>query len=229
MDPIVIVVAVIVVLAVAGAAFFMMRRKEAPQPRLSMSSDDRTYVGIGTPPARPSAQPRSDATMVGPAPTAPRADATVVGPVPSAPGGERTVVDVRVPASPAPSSQTASSAPTVPSVPERLDVTAPTIKVPARPRMRLSVTKGGSGLPIELDEREYTIGRSSRSDVVLEDPSVSGQHAKLVPHPLGFTVTDLGSTNGTKVNGKPVQGEQALHAGDTIGIGDAVLRYERLA
>lgn len=96
------------------------------------------------------------------------------------------------------------------------------------PRARLSIRKGGTGGPFELADREYTIGRSSRVDVLLQDPTVSGAHAKLVPHPDGFLITDLSSTNGTTINGTPVHDSQLLRGGEVIGIGDAVLRYEAL-
>lgn len=95
-------------------------------------------------------------------------------------------------------------------------------------RARLSIRKGGTGGPFELLDREYSIGRSARNDVILEDPTVSGTHARIAPGPQGFTITDLGSTNGTKVNGTPLHASRVLRGGEVIGIGDAVLRYEAM-
>lgn len=106
------------------------------------------------------------------------------------------------------------------------DVTAPTVIVPRPPRARVSISKGGTGGPFDLGPREYRIGRSSGSDIVLADPSVSGQHAKLSPRGDSFVLEDLGSTNGTTVNGQAVTAPRPLRSGDVLGIGDAVLRYE---
>ncbi len=102
-----------------------------------------------------------------------------------------------------------------------------TIRVPTL-RARVTVTKGGSGT-YELDDREHTIGRSRRADIVVPDPSVSGRHAMLSPRGVAFVLEDLGSTNGTTVNGRPIAGEHVLEGGETIGIGEARIRYERLA
>lgn len=101
-----------------------------------------------------------------------------------------------------------------------------TIRVPVL-RARLTVTKGGAGTFV-LEDREHTIGRSRRADVIVSDPSVSGLHAKLTPRGLAFVLTDLGSTNGTTVNGTRVEGERLLEGGETIGVGEARVRYERL-
>lgn len=95
-------------------------------------------------------------------------------------------------------------------------------------RARLVVRSGGSG-SFDLGPRTYVIGRSSSCDVVLPDPSVSGRHAKLTPGLDGFRIADLGSTNGTLVNGQPLTGELPLRGGEVLRLGDALLLYERLA
>ncbi|HUP35064.1 MAG TPA: FHA domain-containing protein [Candidatus Limnocylindria bacterium] len=81
--------------------------------------------------------------------------------------------------------------------------------------------------PLRLADRTYLIGREPSSDLVLSDQSVSARHATLTPREDGFELTDLGSTNGTTVNGRPVAGSQILRGGETIGIGDVVLRFDR--
>ena len=70
-----------------------------------------------------------------------------------------------------------------------------------------------------------TIGRSRECDVVIDDPNVSRRHAELRPHGAGWIVTDLGSTNGIKVNGRRVR-EAALEPGDEIMLGLVRLEYE---
>ena len=61
--------------------------------------------------------------------------------------------------------------------------------------------------------------------VPLSDPQVSRHHAQVRPSPEGFRVVDLGSTNGTYLNERPLTGPQPLHAGDRIRIGDSEFSY----
>ena len=61
--------------------------------------------------------------------------------------------------------------------------------------------------------------------VSLSDPQVSRHHAEVRPDQSGYRVVDLGSTNGTLVNGTRV-GEQPLHDGDVIVVGATSVRYE---
>ncbi len=70
------------------------------------------------------------------------------------------------------------------------------------------------------------IGRSRDCDVVVDDPNVSRRHAEVRPSGGSWTVHDLGSTNGIKVNGRRVDGPQSLRAGDSIQLGTATLTFE---
>ena len=63
------------------------------------------------------------------------------------------------------------------------------------------------------------IGRGRRADVDLEDPSVSSRHASVKPEGATAVVTDLGSTNGTLVNGKRVDDPARLVEGDRVTLG----------
>jgi hypothetical protein len=73
-----------------------------------------------------------------------------------------------------------------------------------------------------------TIGRSRECDIVLNDSNVSRRHAELRPLGDGWTVTDLGSTNGVRVNGRDVRANepQPLQAGDRIDVGTVDARFE---
>ena len=71
-----------------------------------------------------------------------------------------------------------------------------------------------------------TIGRSRSCDVVLGDANVSREHAEIRPRGGGWTITDLGSTNGVAVNGARVDRPQTLKPGDRIEIGTTVLTFE---
>jgi pSer/pThr/pTyr-binding forkhead associated (FHA) protein len=72
-----------------------------------------------------------------------------------------------------------------------------------------------------------TLGRDLGSSVVVEDPYASAQHAVLTFRGRAWYVEDLGSTNGTHVNGAAVAGVTALAYGDEIRIGEVRLRLER--
>ena len=71
------------------------------------------------------------------------------------------------------------------------------------------------------------LGRGDQADIRLEDAFASSQHARLVPEGEVMVLEDLGSTNGTYLNGEPVRGPQPLHAGDRIRIGDSEFEFER--
>jgi pSer/pThr/pTyr-binding forkhead associated (FHA) protein len=72
-----------------------------------------------------------------------------------------------------------------------------------------------------------TIGRSVECELRLDDTYVSQQHARIFDRSGNWYVEDLGSTNGTFVNGERVEGRKQLHRGDLVQIGDTELRFER--
>lgn len=76
-----------------------------------------------------------------------------------------------------------------------------------------------------LGEKPVVMGRMSDCDVVLADPRASRQHAEIQPVGHGFVLSDLGSMNGTVVNGTPVR-EHQLSDGDEIRVGSTVLHFE---
>jgi FHA domain len=82
-----------------------------------------------------------------------------------------------------------------------------------------------SGTAHELIENLITIGRGSDNMIVVNDPSVSTHHAQLQRASETYRLKDLGSTNGTHVNGIPVV-ETALRFDDRIRFGAAEARYE---
>lgn len=82
------------------------------------------------------------------------------------------------------------------------------------------------GQRIELHEGRYVLGRQLENDIVMNDTNVSRRHAEFVSSAGVVTVRDLGSTNGTKVNGVLVSGEQHLEHGDVINFGTAQVTFE---
>ncbi len=81
------------------------------------------------------------------------------------------------------------------------------------------------GERVSVGEEPLSIGRLAECDVVLADSSVSRRHAEVRRQGSDFVVADLGSTNGTKVNGAGVK-ERRLVDGDEISVGSAKLRFE---
>jgi len=73
--------------------------------------------------------------------------------------------------------------------------------------------------------KDVTIGRTSLVDVDLADPSVSRRHATLARHGEAWVLTDLGSQNGTSVNGKRIREPAALRDGDQIRLGAILLDF----
>lgn len=83
-----------------------------------------------------------------------------------------------------------------------------------------------SGERITLGDGRSLIGRLDDCDVKIADTNTSRHHAAIERAGSGYTVTDLGSTNGTIVNGERLAGEHRLADGDTITVGAVVLRFE---
>jgi hypothetical protein len=71
-----------------------------------------------------------------------------------------------------------------------------------------------------------TLGRSSRCDIVLDDPNISRQHAELRPRGGSWVLSDLGSTNGSSVNGRRIDAPTVVKPGDEIELGTSVLTFE---
>lgn len=79
----------------------------------------------------------------------------------------------------------------------------------------------GKAFPLEVDL--VTIGREPSNTVVINDPEISRQHTRLRWQGDGYVVEDLGSTNGTTVNGTRIPGPSVLSNGDVVGLGATVL------
>src|SRR5262249_24132649 len=93
------------------------------------------------------------------------------------------------------------------------------IKVSGMPKLIIS------GFTHELVDEAITIGRGPDNTIVVNDPSISAHHAQLLLEGDTYRLKDLDSTNGTRVNGKPVS-ETVLRIDDRIRFGAAEARYE---
>lgn len=94
----------------------------------------------------------------------------------------------------------------------------------ARRPARALLSVGGKRLPVP--PAGGVVGRSRDCDIVLEDTGVSRRHAELRPGEDGWTVADLGSTNGVRVNGRDIHGAHPLRAGDRIELGSTEILFD---
>ena len=83
-----------------------------------------------------------------------------------------------------------------------------------------------SGQRISLGDRPVTVGRMSDCSIPLNDQNVSRRHAEIVPARGAYVVRDLGSTNGTMVNGTRIAADQRLSDGDILSFGSTYVRFE---
>ncbi len=87
----------------------------------------------------------------------------------------------------------------------------------------LSGNNGGSFVPLRRN-KQLTIGRASSCDLTLSDPRVSARHAKIERTSEGFVLSDLGSRQGTYVNGAPVK-RALLRGGERVRLGQTELAF----
>ncbi len=71
-----------------------------------------------------------------------------------------------------------------------------------------------------------TVGRSRQCDVMLDDPNISRTHAEVRPRGGSWVLSDLGSTNGTRLNGRRMTGSEVLKPGDQIELGTSRITFE---
>jgi predicted component of type VI protein secretion system len=96
---------------------------------------------------------------------------------------------------------------------------------------RLVVVKSSDldeGLDFQLNSSQVMIGRGGQNDIALpEDEYVSARHARFEPRQDGVWIQDLGSTNGTYLNGVRLERPRRLSPGDVVRVGDTDLRFEQ--
>jgi pSer/pThr/pTyr-binding forkhead associated (FHA) protein len=92
------------------------------------------------------------------------------------------------------------------------------------------VAEGGGGLRAGVAfalDGSTTIGRSPETDIQIEDQFASSRHARIYERDGYLYIEDMGSTNGTYLNGRRLDARELLRADDRIRIGDTEFRYER--
>lgn len=83
-----------------------------------------------------------------------------------------------------------------------------------------------AGRQLRIPAQGASIGRSRECDVVLDDSGISRRHAEIRPAAGGWSIEDLGSTNGLRVNGRRVQGSAQLRGGDRVEMGSTEIVFE---
>ena len=95
-----------------------------------------------------------------------------------------------------------------------------------RPRLEVVAALGYEpGTAFEINE-SATLGRSPTADVRIDDPYASSAHARIFPRGQFMYIEDMGSTNGTYLNGRQLRKPEQLRVADTIRIGDTEYRYQ---
>ena len=93
----------------------------------------------------------------------------------------------------------------------------------SQPTFKLTLLQGPTpGQVYELTQPSFTIGRDANNAIVIQGAGISRNHAELTRQGSSYIIQDLGSSNGTSVNGQRITGPQVLKSGDQIKLGQSV-------
>jgi hypothetical protein len=98
------------------------------------------------------------------------------------------------------------------------------LQEPARAEQRTALLLM-DGKRLVIGAAGVTMGRSRQCEVMVDDPNVSRQHAEIRPRGGSWVVTDLGSTNGSRLNGRTLEQPTVLKPGDEIELGTTTLTF----
>ena len=103
----------------------------------------------------------------------------------------------------------------------------PTMMGQGRPSATLVIRQGPqAGMSFPLIGAQIVVGREEGLNVTLQDPEASRRHARITWQAGQYVIEDLGSTNGTFINGVQTTAPQVLNPGDSIGIGQTALVFQ---
>ena len=97
-------------------------------------------------------------------------------------------------------------------------------------KFQIVIKKGpNTGMALDLTKTEITLGRAKANDLYINDESLAPVHAHLVKTATGYTLENIGSANGTTINGNRLVSAISLQNGDQIGIGsETILEFNRI-
>jgi FHA domain len=106
------------------------------------------------------------------------------------------------------------------------DSALPNLRAGVSPRLQVVAAMGHEpGTSFDIGEGA-TLGRSDGAAIRVDDPFASSAHARIFPRGEYMYLEDMGSTNGTYLNGRQVRSTERLRMADVIRIGDSEYRYE---
>jgi pSer/pThr/pTyr-binding forkhead associated (FHA) protein len=121
--------------------------------------------------------------------------------------------------------ETVAADPVEPARPRR-EQAGPDLRAGVEPRLEVVAAMGYEpGTVFEIGEGA-TMGRSDSADIRVDDAFASSAHARIFPRGEFMYVEDMGSTNGTYLNGRQLRGAERLKMADSIRIGDSEYRYQ---
>jgi hypothetical protein len=110
--------------------------------------------------------------------------------------------------------------------PARRESGLPDLRAGVEPRLEVVAALGHEpGTSFDLGEGA-TMGRSDGAEIRVDDPFASSAHARIFPRGEYMYLEDMGSTNGTYLNGRQVKSTERLRMADLIRIGDSEYRYQ---
>jgi hypothetical protein len=119
-----------------------------------------------------------------------------------------------------------SAEPVEPPGPRRRASAVPDLRAGVSPRLQVVAAMGHQpGATFDLNGGA-TLGRSESAEIRVDDPFASSAHARIFPRGDFMYLEDMGSTNGTYLNGRQVKTAERLKVADVIRIGDSEYRYE---
>jgi FHA domain len=123
-------------------------------------------------------------------------------------------------------SEAAAAEPVEPPSPRRRGSSVPDLRAGIAPRLVVVAAMGFEpGTTFDLNGGA-TMGRSDNAEIRVDDPFASSAHARIFPRGDFMYVEDMGSTNGTYLNGRQLRTAERLKVADVIRIGDSEYRYQ---
>jgi hypothetical protein len=112
------------------------------------------------------------------------------------------------------------------AVPRREKRQGPDLRSGVEPRLEVVAAMGlDPGTTFDIGD-SATMGRADGSDIPVDDPFASSVHARIFPRGHFMYIEDMGSTNGTYLNGRRLRAAERLKTGDTVRIGETEYRYQ---